>query len=200
MPGVSLAGRYVTGSGKVGGDWYDAFALPDGRLGVVVGDVAGSGLGAAVIMGRMRSALRAYVLESPEPGIALRMLDRKIQYFEADAMATVLYGLYTPSTGEFTVSSAGHLPPVLAVPGRPAAVLDLDPDPPIGVADDPPRRATTVLVPPGALLCCYTDGLIERRGQVLDQGIAALSAVLGDVAAAPGPVLALPISTTQLRR
>jgi hypothetical protein len=96
VPGLDLAARYVTGSGTVGGDWYDVFVLPDGRLGVVVGDVAGSGLEAAVIMGRMRSALRAYALGSADPAAALRLLDRKIQYFEPDAMATVLYGLYTP--------------------------------------------------------------------------------------------------------
>src|ERR1700728_606257 len=114
VPGLGLSARYVTGSGTVGGDWYDVFTLPDGRLGVVVGDVAGSGLEAAVIMGRMRSALRAYVLETTDPAAALRLLDRKIQYFEPDAMATVLYGLYTPGTGEFVVSSAGQLPPVLA--------------------------------------------------------------------------------------
>ena len=166
VPGLDLAARYVTGSGTVGGDWYDVFVLPDGRLGVVVGDVAGSGLAAAVIMGRMRSALRAYVLETADPATALRMLDRKIQYFEPDAMATVLYGLYTPATGEFTVSSAGHLPPVLAVPGGQAGLLPVQPDPPIGTADDPQRRSATVLIPPGALLCCFTDGLVERRDQV----------------------------------
>jgi sigma-B regulation protein RsbU (phosphoserine phosphatase) len=95
----------------------------------VVGDVAGSGLEAAVIMGRMRTALRAYALESADPATALRVLDRKIQYFEPDAMATVLYGIYTPGTGEFTVASAGHLPPVLAAPGAPAALLPPRSDP-----------------------------------------------------------------------
>ena len=123
VPGLGLAARYVAGSGAVGGDWYDVFVLPDGKLGVVVGDVAGSGLEAAVIMGRMRSALRAYVLETPDPATALRMMDRKIQYFEPNAMATVLYGLYTPGTGDFTVSSAGHLPPVLAAPGGQTGLL-----------------------------------------------------------------------------
>jgi sigma-B regulation protein RsbU (phosphoserine phosphatase) len=110
VPGTGLAARYVTGTGNVGGDWYDVFTLPDGRLGTVVGDVAGSGLAAAVIMSRIRSALRAYVLETPDSGTMLRMLDRNIQYFDPDAMATVLYSLYTPGTGEFTFSSAGHLP------------------------------------------------------------------------------------------
>jgi serine phosphatase RsbU (regulator of sigma subunit) len=189
VPGLGLAARYVAGSGAVGGDWYDVFVLPDGKLGVVVGDVAGSGLEAAVIMGRMRSALRAYVLETPDPATALRMLDRKIQYFEPNAMATVLYGLYTPGTGDFTVSSAGHLPPVLAAPGGQAGLLPLRPDPPIGTADDPQRRSATFLIPPGALLCCYTDGLVERRGQVLDQGMDTLAATLGKlVAAGPGAV------------
>jgi len=193
VPGLSLAARYVAGSGAVGGDWYDVFVLPDGRLAIVVGDVAGSGLEAAVIMGRMRSALRAYVLETADPATALRMLDRKIQYFEPNAMATVLYGLYTPGTGEFTVSSAGHLPPVLAAPGGQAGLLPIDPDPPIGTADDPLRRSLTVLIPPGALLCCFTDGLVERRGQVLDEGLDRLAAVLAKVlAAGPGSAASLP--------
>jgi sigma-B regulation protein RsbU (phosphoserine phosphatase) len=184
VPGLGLAARYVAGSGTVGGDWYDVFVLPDGRLGVVVGDVAGAGLAAAVIMGRMRSALRAYVLETADPGTALRMLDRKIQYFEPDAMATVLYGLYTPGTGEFTASSAGHLPPVLAAPGAPAALLPLQPDPPIGTADDPERQSATVLIPPGALLCCFTDGLVERRDEAIDQGIGRVAAILDEQVAA----------------
>ena len=94
VPGADLAARYITGTGAVGGDWYDVFVLPDGRLGVVVGDVAGSGLGAAVIMGRMRSALRAYVLQTADPATALRLLDSKMEYFEPDAMATVPYGVY----------------------------------------------------------------------------------------------------------
>jgi putative methionine-R-sulfoxide reductase with GAF domain len=167
VPGLDLAARYVTGTGTVGGDWYDVFVLPGGRLGVVVGDVAGSGLGAAVIMGRMRSALRAYVLATPDPARALRLLDHTIQYFEPGSMATVLYGLYDPAAAEFTVSLAGHLPPVLAAPGTPAVTL-------------------TVPVPPGSFLCCFTDGLVERRDQVIDQGMDTVAAVLGQQAAAGG--------------
>jgi phosphoserine phosphatase RsbU/P len=185
VPGTGLAARYVTGTGNVGGDWYDVFPLPDGRLGIVVGDVAGSGLAAAVIMGRIRSALRAYVLETADPGAVLRMLDRNIQYFEPDAMATVLYGLYTPGTGELTFSSAGHLPPVLATPdGHPAAMLPVQPDPPIGVDDDPERRPVTVVIPPGALLCCFTDGLVERRDEAIDLGIGRVAATLDKLIAA----------------
>src|SRR5262249_61886162 len=75
--GAELAARYVPGEGKVGGDWYDVFTLPSGQLGVVIGDVTGSGLHAAVIMGRMRSALRAYALETPYPPTVLPHLDSK---------------------------------------------------------------------------------------------------------------------------
>jgi phosphoserine phosphatase RsbU/P len=193
MPGLDLAARYVTGSGNVGGDWYDVFILPDGKLGVVVGDVAGSGLAAAVIMGRMRSALRAYVLQATGPADALGLLDRTIQYFEPGAMATVLYGLYDPQAGELVFSSAGHPPPVLAVPGRPAGMLPVRPGLPIGVAPGVRRRTGTAAIPPGALLCCYTDGLVERRDQVIDAGIGRLAASLDELATPRSPV---PGSTT----
>ena len=180
VPGIDLAARYVTGSGIVGGDWYDVFVRPDGKLGLVVGDVAGSGLPAAVIMGRMRSALRAYVLETDDPAAVLGKLDRKMQYFEPEAMATVLYGVYEPQSGELTLSSAGHPPPVLAVPGR-AEPVPVSPDLPIGVAEDRSRRTTVMSVPPGGLLCCYTDGLVERRERSIDDGIGLLAAALGDL-------------------
>jgi serine phosphatase RsbU (regulator of sigma subunit) len=108
------------------------------------------------------------------------MLDRKIQYFEPDAMATVIYGLYTPGTGEFAVSSAGHLPPVLATPGGRAGLIPVRPDPPIGTADDPQRRTATIRIPPGALLCCFTDGLVERRDHPIDHGIDQVAATLDE--------------------
>jgi phosphoserine phosphatase RsbU/P len=181
VPGIELATRYVAGSGSVGGDWYDVFVLPDGNLGIVVGDVAGSGLSAAVIMGRMRSALRAYVLETEDPAAALRMLDRKMQYFEQDVMATVLYGVYAPEWGELRISSAGHLPPVLAVPGEQATLVSLHADLPIGVADDRQRQCTVVRIPPGGVLCCYTDGLVERRDRPVDEGMALLAITLGNL-------------------
>jgi sigma-B regulation protein RsbU (phosphoserine phosphatase) len=185
VPGTGLAARYVTGTGTLGGDWYDVFALPGGRLGIVVGDVAGSGLAAAVIMGRIRSALRAYVLETPAPEAVLRMLDRNVQYFDPDAMATVLYGLYAPGTGEFTFSSAGHLPPVLATSdGRQAGMLPAEVDPPIGIADDTGRRSVSTVIPPGALLCCFTDGLVERRDEAIDLGIGRVAATLDELIAA----------------
>jgi phosphoserine phosphatase RsbU/P len=120
--GAEIAARYVPGSGRVGGDWYDVFVLPSGELGMVVGDVAGSGLGAAVIMGRIRSALRAYALEFPGPADVLVKLDQKMQYFEeGDVMATVSYAVFDPGSGQLHVSSAGHSrrlsrPPASAAP------------------------------------------------------------------------------------
>jgi serine phosphatase RsbU (regulator of sigma subunit) len=190
VPGTGLAARYVTGSGNVGGDWYDVFVLPGGKVGIVVGDVAGSGLGAAVIMGRMRSSLRSYALESDDPSAVLRRLDRKMQYFESDAMATVLYGIYAPESGQLMLSSAGHLPPVLAFT-PPAAddaaappapeLLPVLADPPIGVADNPERQNLTVTVPEGALLCCYTDGLVERRDRPIDDGLGRLTNTLAQL-------------------
>jgi len=171
VAGAELAARYVPGSGVVGGDWYDVFTLPSGELGVVMGDVAGSGLPAAVIMGRMRSVLRAYALESSDPAEVLTRLDRKLQHFEPDALATVLYAVIDPALDRMRVCLAGHFPPVIAIPGKPAELARIAPGHLIGIAPGMAREATTVPVPPGALLCFYTDGLIERPGQVIDDGL-----------------------------
>lgn len=186
LPGVrgaEIAARYVPGSGQVGGDWYDAFVLPSGELGMVVGDVAGSGLSAAVIMGRIRSALRAYALEFPGPADVLRKLDRKMQYFEAgDVMATVSYAVLDKDSGQLAISSAGHLPPVIAAPGQRGAMAEIAVDLPIGVADAARRQVTTLALAPGAVLCLFTDGLVERRDKPIDDGITLLCQTV-----TPGP-------------
>src|SRR5580704_12326464 len=175
VPGAELAARYVAGSGGVGGDWYDVFTLPTGEWCVVIGDVAGSGLAAAVIMGRMRSALRAYALETRDPAEVLSRLDRKMQHFEPDAMATVLYAVIDPGLDRMHICLAGHFPPVIAYPGQPAELASVAAGLIIGIADDQaPRPVTSLAIPPGALLCFYTDGLIERRGEVIDDGLARL--------------------------
>ena len=174
IAGIELAARYVPGRAMVGGDWYDLFVLPAGQLGIVIGDVAGSGLPAAVIMGRMRSALRAYALETDDPAEVLTRLDRKMQHFEPAAMATIAYAVIDRGLNQMHISSAGHLSPVLAIPGQPATLADIITDPMIGCAPDIRRQVTTVAVPPGSLLCFYTDGLVERRGEVLDEGLARL--------------------------
>ena len=181
--GAEIAARYVPGSGQVGGDWYDAFVLPSGELGMVVGDVAGSGLSAAVIMGRIRSALRAYALEFPGPADVLRKLDRKMQYFEeGDVMATVSYAVLDTDSGQLAISSAGHLPPVIAAPGQRSAMAEIAVDPPIGVADVACRQVTTLALAPGAVLCSFTDGLVERRDEPIDAGITRLCQTV-----TPGP-------------
>jgi sigma-B regulation protein RsbU (phosphoserine phosphatase) len=178
ISGLDMAGRYLPGSGHVGGDWYDVFPLPSGEVCAVIGDVTGSGLNAAVIMGRMRSALRAYALQAGSPGEILDSLGRKMRHFEPEAMATVLCAVLSPSLDEVSISSAGHLPPLLALPGRPAAPARVFADVPIGVSGRSPRRVSTLAFPPGAVLCLYTDGLVERRGRPIDDGIARLSATL----------------------
>jgi serine phosphatase RsbU (regulator of sigma subunit) len=174
VAGAEMAARYIPGSGGVGGDWYDVFTLPTGELCVVIGDVAGSGLPAAVIMGRMRSALRAYALETRDPAEVLSRLDRKMQHFEADAMATVLYAVIDPGLDRMDICLAGHFPPVIAYPGQPAELASVPVGLIIGIADPAPRPVTSLPIPPGALLCFYTDGLIERRGELIDDGLARL--------------------------
>jgi len=177
IPGFDVAARYIPGGEVgVGGDWYDLFALPSGHVGVVIGDVAGNGLRAAVVMGRIRSALRAYALETDDPADVLTRLDRKIQIFEPSAMATAAYAVIDPDRVTVTVSLAGHLAPVLLDPSTGARVLDAPPDLPLGVHLDAPRRTTTVEVPEAFLL--YTDGLVERRDQLLRESIAHLLTAL----------------------
>ncbi len=176
--GLEMAARYVPGSGHVGGDWYDVFVLPSGEVCVVIGDVAGTGLKAAVIMGRMRSALRAYALQTADPAEVLDRLDHKMRHFEPQAMATVLYAVFSPSLDHVNISCSGHLPPLIAVPGQPTVPVEVFPDLLIGVPGRAPRRTKTVTVPAGGLLCFYTDGLVERRDRPIDDGIDRLSAAL----------------------
>ena len=172
--GAEMAVRYVPGEGRVGGDWYDVFTLPSGQLCIVIGDVTGSGLPAAVIMGRMRSALRAYALETADPAEVLARLDAKMQHFEPGALATVLYAVFDPGLDRVHICSAGHYPPVIASPGRPAEQAGVPPGLLIGAVPGVRRRVVTVGISPGTLLCFYTDGLIERRDQRIDHGLARL--------------------------
>jgi putative methionine-R-sulfoxide reductase with GAF domain len=172
VPGLRLAGRYVpTESRTIGGDWYDAFVLPSGQLWLVVGDVAGHGLSAAVVMGRVKSALRAYALISGDPARALEMTDRKVQHFEIGTMVTVLCATATPPYEQFDVCSAGHLPPAVATPDAPTRFVSLRVGPPLGAMPDAARFSTTVGLPADGLLLLYTDGLVERRGECIDDGL-----------------------------
>src|SRR5262249_17416928 len=126
VPGLDVAARYVPGAEVgVGGDWYDLFALPSGHVGGVLGDGAAPWLRAAVVMCRIRSALRASALETADPADVLSRLDRKVQLFEPDAMATVAYAVLDPSHTSMQVSSAGHLPFLVAERGRLTRTLDV---------------------------------------------------------------------------
>ena len=136
VEGLEFASRFVPAEDVgVGGDWFDAFRLPDGGIGVVVGDVAGAGLRAAIVMSRLRSSLRAYAIESTSPSEALDRVDRKFAHFEPDEMATMLYVIVSPDLSHFTAASRGHPPPLIAVTGRDAMVVDCSPRP----ADRRPR-------------------------------------------------------------
>lgn len=177
LPGIlpttehwETAARYVAGTDiGVGGDWYDVFTLPGRRIGLVIGDVVGKGLAAAIVMGRLRSALRAYALEFADPAVVLGKLDRKAGHFEAQTMATIAYAVIDTAAHRMDLALAGHLPPVLAVPGREAVFVDAPVDPPIGYdLAVTGRRSTGIDIPPGALAALYTDGLVERRGLDLD--------------------------------
>jgi serine phosphatase RsbU (regulator of sigma subunit) len=177
IAGTEFAARLIAAEDiGIGGDWYDAFVLPSGHIGVVMGDVAGRGLRAAVVMGRMRSVLRGYAMQTLSPAEVLDSLDRKFAHFEPTEMATVLYALIDPSLEQFVVSSAGHLPPIIAEPGAPSRLLDLRPGPPIGGLFDERHRDVTVELPLGTAVACYTDGLVERRHEVIDEGLERLRA------------------------
>ena len=184
VPGLELAARYVpAANGGVSGDWYDVFTLPSGWLCIVIGDVVGRGLIAADVMGQLRSALRAYALLGGDPAEVLGRLDQQVQHFEPETMATVLLAMFEPSLERLHLSSAGHPPPVLAPPQEPAALLDVPSDHPVGVPGGLRRRATTITLRPSALLCFYTDGLVESRDTSLDAGLQQLceSVVAGPV-------------------
>jgi serine phosphatase RsbU (regulator of sigma subunit) len=172
VDGFDLAARYLPGHHLgVGGDWFDIFVLPNGYLGVVVGDVSGHGLRAAVVMGRLRSALRAYALEWDDPAEVLTRLDRKIRHFEAGSLATIIYVLISPSRDRMVISTAGHLPPVVMPPDEQPRLLVLPPDLPVGVGDTTSRRTTAIDIAPGTTVVLFTDGLVERRGELIDEGL-----------------------------
>ena len=125
-------------------------------------------------MGRMRSALRAYALDTCDPAETLRRLDRKMQHFEPGAAATVAYAVFDPGLDRVHICSAGHYPPVIAAAGRPAELADVPAGLLIGAAPGARRRVATIDISPGTLMCFYTDGLIERRGRPIDHGLALL--------------------------
>jgi serine phosphatase RsbU (regulator of sigma subunit)/anti-sigma regulatory factor (Ser/Thr protein kinase) len=188
VEGVELIGRYNAGGAglEVGGDWYDAVRRSDGIVHVTVGDVAGHGVTAAVLMGQLRNAFRAHAYEHTSPAELLR---RMLRHVDEDEMATALCLTLDPYTQELTYASAGH-PPSLLVDGNLAEVSRLGHAlaPPLGYVQASAIREATVVLPAGATLVAYTDGLVERRGWSIDRGIDLLASVLGSsssLAAAP---------------
>jgi phosphoserine phosphatase RsbU/P len=179
VEGIEMASRFVPSAGfGLGGDWFDAFILPDDSLGIVMGDVTGSGLAAAVVMGRLRSALRAYAIDTPSPAEALDKLNRKFMHFEPGQMATVLYLTISPDRETVTIASAGHPPPIAASPGRAPRFLPCTPSPLIGVAPNRPCVVTQAPLPPGSTVVCFTDGLYERRTEPIDLQLERLRAAV----------------------
>jgi hypothetical protein len=181
IPGIDFAARYVPAAGRmVGGDWYDAFTLPSGALWIVIGDVAGHSLQAAVVMGRMKSALRSFALLELPPHDVLRLLDRKIDLFEIDATVTIACATAYPPIDRMQLAIAGHPAPVIASPDGEAAFLDVDAGPLLGLGNDSPRSSTEVPLPLGSTVAFYTDGLVERRRQSIEVGMEQLRTAVTD--------------------
>jgi PAS domain S-box-containing protein len=176
---------------EVGGDWYDAVALPDDRLAVVVGDVVGRGITAASAMGQLRSATRALAGAGFGPAAVLEHLDTFVEQSEAARYATVAYADVDPATGRVRFATAGHLPPLLLKPGRGPEYFAGARSTPLGiVAGDGRRPETTFDLEPGGGFLLYTDGLVERRTEVIDAGLARLvSAVQAMCDASPAQLV-----------
>ena len=176
VPGIALRASYKPLSIEVGGDWYDAFRLPDGKLAVAAGDVMGKGLTAAAGMGRVRNALRALALTDPRPAAVLAGLDRLFMATELDEqVTTVCYLVVDPQTGEGVAGNAGHLPPLLLGPGQTPWLDQAEAGTPLGWAS--PRQQYPFRLPIGHTAVLYSDGLVENRKRGLDAGLDELVSV-----------------------
>jgi len=184
IDGIDAAARYlVSGSAvQVGGDWYDLFALPDGAIGVAIGDVMGHDVTAAASMGQLRSVLRSYAYEGSSPSIVLDRMDRLVQGFEMAALATAIYGRLIIDRGEglFLFCNAGHLPPLIRHTDGSVQRLERGAHHLIGAL--PPwesfRGEAAITLPAGSVLLLYTDGLVETHTRSFDDGINQLSTAL----------------------
>ncbi|KHD79050.1 stage II sporulation protein E [Actinoplanes utahensis] len=190
IPGIELHARYLPAQdgAAVGGDWYDAFAQPDGSVMVAVGDVSGHDIEAAAGMGQLRNLVRGDAYgRNDEPGELLTALDQALFGLRVGASATMVLARVRRSRAGYTVgfANAGHPPPLLLLPDGSVEVWWVQPEPLLGLLPYEPRTTTQRHVPPGSTLVLYTDGLVEDREQLIDDGIARLSAVLGDAAGRP---------------
>jgi PAS domain S-box-containing protein len=183
LDAFDIAARYLPAeddTGEIGGDWYDAFLLPDGRVMLAVGDVSGHGLSSARLMAKLRHATRAYACIGEDLGDLLARLDGFLTQFRDDIqIATLLLGRLEPDTGKLEFVSAGH-PPPLQVGGHESAFLDVRPGPPLGAPSEPESfTSTRTTLEPGDALLFYTDGLVERRNEPLDASLDRLRRLLG---------------------
>jgi serine phosphatase RsbU (regulator of sigma subunit) len=174
IPDVEVVGRYEPAAERteVGGDWYDAMPVSGGRLFVVVGDVSGHGIKAAATMAALRFAARAYAAEGCEPAAVLTKLGMLIDVGLDAEFATVLCAILDPAHSRLVLADAGHPSPVLLDAGG-TRYLDVPHGPPVGVADGAYWQVVVALEEEGTLLA-FTDGLVERRGELLDEGLARL--------------------------
>ena len=177
-PGIEVAARCLPAAGQmVGGDWYDIVALPAGRCGLIVGDVMGHGPEAAAVMAQLRAAAHALAQLDLEPAELLGNLDRTTMTLRRPVLATCVYAVIDTAGQSCTLSAAGHLPPVLAMPDGTTRVLDLPTGQSLGLGPAVYGQAR-IKLPPGAVVALYTDGLVETRTRSFDQGILALRTVL----------------------
>jgi PAS domain S-box-containing protein len=174
LDGIQIAARYMPGGADVGGDWYDAIPLENGRVGVAMGDVVGHGIGAAALMGQLRHAMRAYALEGHSPAGVLDRLDRVVRSLDGGQMATLLYLVMEPDHSRVRYACAGHVPPLLIDPDGRAEYLEGAANPPLGVFESECHKELTAELVPGSTIVLYTDGLVEERGVSIDLGLEAL--------------------------
>ena len=180
VPGLEIGKDYLPShqSAEVGGDWYDVLSLPDGTVGVAVGDVMGHDLGAAAAMGQLRSVLRSYAWQGGSPAQVLTSLDNLVQGLGMAQLATALYARLDLGAGTLTWSSAGHLPPALRLPDGTVTLLRGASSVLVGAVPDVVRPDESVAVPPGSVVVLYTDGLVEDRHRDLDEGLEMLTSAL----------------------
>jgi anti-sigma regulatory factor (Ser/Thr protein kinase) len=177
MPGIAVTGRYLPGAEglRIGGDWYDALVLADGRMFLAIGDVVGHGVRAASSMGRLRNALEIYAVDHQSPAAMLASLNRHFSAFSDADMATVGVLVYEPGQRRVRFATAGHPAPLLRHADGSVHFLDAPRGMPICASPRAQYEETETRLPPGSTLLLYTDGLIERRHESLDDGFARLA-------------------------
>jgi serine phosphatase RsbU (regulator of sigma subunit) len=181
VPGWEVAACYVpfTASPTVGGDWWDGLVLPDGRVALTVGDVAGHGVPAVAVMGQLRNTLRSHLVAGLDPAETLAELSSLLDWTDHDAHATAVAVVADPGTGELVWASAGHPPPLVTSPGGKPRWLDVPAAAPLGVIPrDRPHayRSYHDHLAPGETLHLYSDGLVEGRRRDIDTGLELLAA------------------------